>query len=58
MSEKVLPEITKDEMSNLLPADPTELLSDEQQRKLEEDLSRLARLRRDAETTSGSLRLA
>lgn len=58
MPEQVFPEVTEDEMSQVLPADPTELLTHEQQKKLEDDLARLARLRRDVETTSGSLRLA
>lgn len=58
MPEQVLPKASTDEMSQRLPADPTELLTDAQQRKLEDDLARLARLRRDAEATSGSLRLA
>lgn len=58
MPEQVLPKVTKDEMSRLLPADPTKLLTDAQRKELEDDLARLARLRRDAEATSGSLRLA
>ena len=58
MPEAVLPKLTRDETTAQLPSDPTALLSSEQQKELTDDLAKLARLRRDAETASGSLRLA
>jgi hypothetical protein len=58
VAEGVLPKLAKTEVAERLPSDPTELLTAEQQRELSEDLAKLADLRRDAETDSGSLRLA
>lgn len=58
MSEAVLPRLTPDETTMHLPSDPARLLTDDQQKELADDLAKLARLRRDAETASGSLRLA
>lgn len=58
MPDAVLPKLTPDEMTSLLPSDPTALLTSEQQKELTEDLARLAQLRRDAESASGNLRLA
>ena len=58
MPEPVLPKLTRDETTIGLPSDPTALLTGDQQKDLSEGLAKLARLRRDAETASGSLRLA
>ena len=58
MSEAVLPELEKDETTRRLPPDPRALLTRDQQKELADDLAELARLRRDAEQASGSLRLA
>lgn len=58
MPESVLPKLTTDQRTQQLPADPRGLLTQDQHQQLHEDLSRLAKLRRDAETTSGSLKLA
>jgi hypothetical protein len=41
-----------------LPADPQELLSDSDRKTLREDLDRIARDRREAETASANLRLS
>lgn len=38
-----------------LPPDPAALLTDEQKKDLQANLSRLARLRQDAEAASGGL---
>jgi hypothetical protein len=57
-SKSVLPKLTANSTSAQLPVDPTALLSDEDKEQLDEDLARLARLRRDAETVSGNLKLA
>jgi hypothetical protein len=58
MPEPVLPKLSTDETTAQLPSDPTSLLTSDQQKELAEDLAKLARLRRDAETASASLRLA
>lgn len=42
MTESVLPKLAKTELTEALPADPTELLTDEQQRELSNDLAQLA----------------
>ena len=48
----------KDTMAAALPADPNQLLTDEQKSSLSADVAKLARLRREAEMTSATLRLA
>lgn len=58
MPDAVLPKLTPDETTAHLPSDPTALLTSDQQKELTDDLAKLARLRRDAETASGSLKLA
>jgi hypothetical protein len=58
MPEAVLPKLSRDKKSMLLPSDPTVLLNSDEQKALTEDLAKIARLRRDAENASGSLRLA
>lgn len=58
MPELVLPQLPHDTTSTRLPANPHELLSTTEHKELTEGLARLARLRRDAETASASLRLA
>src|SRR3546814_7139136 len=58
MPEAVLPKLTRDEATAQLPSDPTALLTSEQQRELTDDLAKIARQRRDAETASAHLRLA
>jgi hypothetical protein len=58
MAEPVLPKLAKTDVVEQLPSDPTELLSEDEQRQLSSDLAKLAGTRRDAETDSGSLRLA
>ncbi len=57
MSEQVLPELARGTKYDL-PADPRDLLSEDEKVGLEKELERLARLRRDAEVTSATLRLA
>jgi hypothetical protein len=56
--DRVLPKVAREELSDFLPPDPSSLLSEDQRKDLDDALARLARQRRDAETTSGSLRLA
>ena len=58
MPEAVLPPLSTDETTAQLPSDPKALLSPAEQQELTEDLAKLAQLRRDAETSSASLRLA
>ncbi len=58
MSEAVLPRLTTDNAIAQLPSDPKDLLTPTEHQALKDDLARLARLRRDAETASASLRLA
>lgn len=58
MPDAVLPKLTRDGATARLPSDPTALLTSNQQEELTHDLAKLAQLRRDAETASGSLRLA
>lgn len=58
MSDAVLPKLSRDEMTSALPSDPTGLLTSDQQQELNDDLAKLANLRRDTEISSGSLRLA
>jgi len=58
MSETVLPKLPTDDIAAQLPTDPAELLSPDEKEQLQDYLARLVRLRRDAETASGSLRLA
>lgn len=58
MSEAVLPKLSTSEATAHLPSDPNELLSTEEQQELTTALAELARVRRDAETASASLRLA
>lgn len=58
MYESVLPQLPTDEVSSQLPVDPAALLSADELADLRHGLTKLAKLRRDAETSSGSLRLA
>lgn len=58
MSETVLPPLSPDSVTDKLPHDPNDLLTGAERRKLDDDLAELARLRREAETASASLRLA
>jgi len=53
-----LPGYAKEALASLLPADPDELLSEQQKSSLQADLDSLARLRRDAEMASATLRMA
>lgn len=48
----------KETMRASLPADPNDLLTEDQKSTLAADLAKLARLRRDAEIASATLRLA
>lgn len=57
-ADSVLPELSSTEGVGSLPADPNDMLTAEERRQLATDLIKLATLRRDAETASGSLRLA
>ncbi len=57
-ADTVLPDLATNESVASLPKDPNEMLSAEERRQLATDLIKLAILRRDAETASGSLRLA
>lgn len=52
-----LPEEAKTTIESSLPTDPNELLSEEQRSSLSSDLAKLARLRREAEASSATLRL-
>jgi hypothetical protein len=52
------PGYAKDALASSLPADPDELLSEQQKSTLSADLDSLARLRRDAEMASATLRMA
>jgi hypothetical protein len=56
--DAVLSEHARSTMAASLPGDPNELLTDEQKSSLSADLAKLARLRRDAEMVSATLRLA
>jgi hypothetical protein len=56
--DTVLPELSSTEKVASLPPDPNDMLTAEERRQLATDLVKLATLRRDAETASGSLRLA
>lgn len=58
MSESVLPPLSSDSVTAQLPDDPSELLTGDEHRELDDDLAQLAQLRREAETASASLRLA
>jgi hypothetical protein len=58
VSEPVLPPLSPDSVTAQLPENPSELLSGDEHRELDDDLAQLAQLRRDAETASASLRLA
>jgi hypothetical protein len=58
MSQPVLPPLSSDSVTAQLPEDPSELLTGDERRELDEDLAQLAQLRREAETASASLRLA
>jgi hypothetical protein len=53
-----LPSFVKDALAASLPADLDELLSDQEKSSLSADLDNLARLRRDAEVGSATLRMA
>jgi hypothetical protein len=57
-ADAVLPELSSNEKVASLPEDPNDMLTVEERRQLVTDLIKLATLRRDAETASGSLRLA
>lgn len=57
-ADTVLPELSSNEEVASLPEDPNDMLTAEERRQLATDLTKLATLRRDAETASGSLRLA
>lgn len=57
MSEAVLPRLVPDQVTAQLPGNPSQLLTTREWQKLAEDLAELAELRRDAETSSASLRL-
>jgi len=56
--DTVLPELSSNEKVAYLPEDPNDMLTAEERSQLATDLIKLATLRRDAETASGSLRLA
>jgi len=56
--DPALPDDAKESIAAALPADPDDLLSDDQKSSLAADLAKLARLRREAEIASASLRLA
>jgi len=58
VADSVLPDLTTDSKTDSLPEDPNDMLSTDERRQLASDLRKLATLRRDAETASGSLRLA
>lgn len=58
MSDAVLPKLTSDHVIAQLPSDPSDLLTPIEHEALLEELAKLARQRRDAETASASLRLA
>lgn len=58
MADAVLPKLSQNSTTSQLPSDPTDLLTSDQRKELTDDLFRLARLRRDAETSSASLKLA
>lgn len=58
MIDSVLPPLSSDPVTSQLPDNPSDLLSRDERRELRDDLAQLARLRRDAETASASLRLA
>lgn len=58
MSKAVLPQLSTNDTTAQLPSNPNDLLSASEKHKLNEDLAKLADLRRDAETASASLRLA
>lgn len=53
-----LPGYAKDALASSLPTDPDELLTEDQRSTLSADLDSLARLRRDAEMASATLRMA
>lgn len=57
-ADTVLPDLSSNEKVASLPEDPNDMLTAEERRQLASDLIKLATLRRDAETASGSLRLA
>ena len=57
-ADTVLPELSSNEQVASLPDDPNDMLTSEERRQLATDLIKLAAVRRDAETASGSLRLA
>lgn len=52
------PAYAKDALASSLPTDPDEMLSEAQKSNLSADLDGLARLRRDAEMASATLRMA
>lgn len=58
MAEAMLPRLMLDQIARELPSDPATLLTSEQHTALAQALADMARLRRDAETSSGTLRLA
>jgi len=58
VADAVLPDLTSSSGTESLPEDPNDMLSVDERRQLASDLAKLATLRRDAETASGSLRLA
>jgi len=58
VADTVLPDLTTSSETASLPEDPNDMLSADERRQLVSDLAKLATLRRDAETASGSLRLA
>ena len=58
MPQPVLPTLEHNDTTSRLPADPAELLTDEQHRELNEGLARIAEIRRKAEASSANLQMA
>jgi hypothetical protein len=58
VADAELPEDVKSLLEANLPADLDELLNDQQKSSLTADLTKLARLRRDAEVLSATMRMA
>lgn len=58
MTQSDLPTMAQESVTRSLPSDPTMLLTASERQELAVDLAGLARSRRDAETSSASLKLA
>jgi hypothetical protein len=58
MPDAELPESVRNALEARLPADLDELLSDAQKSNLAAELAKLARLRREAEVQSATMRMA